>query len=623
MEKSSRVRMPSPPDDKSLLSKIYRNTPLLLIAGLYLILAAYRIEVKSLWVDDAFSIRDAKELTDFNWIRPLYFMVLRAWMAFGNGPVYLKIPTLFFGALSVVSLYFLVKEVFGKSAALIAGLVLSASSTYIYFSQQIRFYTLITLFAVISTWALIALCQKYRPYKLLLYWIILVAGLLVSPTLVLLYLFHPLYVALFYRRESNLLKKYLASGGAVIALCSPYGWFVLEKIMWWNRESWIKGIEVPSVFNITEALSVIGRLVFSFREGVAFSPYAGAAVVVLFLALAVLCSRYRKKETLLVLLSFVLPLAVLLAGSSFELRFFHRKTLFSVLPLIAAAAGVVMMRAPAWARALVLAGYLALNLSLLQDFYEKRAFHGERWEEAAAFLDKRVHRQGLSLVFFPHDAVHAFKYYADKSYHYRLINQYQDLEKIKQDLDAILKDMKNRQFTLILKTNNYKARMLIDHISRLETDMKVYRFDKLEVMVPNEKEGASSRHCHENRCFLRRGDMLTPGDLAFMAERWSGKEKAVHWSAGKGCGDQEGEWSAGFTLRGAVPANPDLERLGWRNPDPEHYCKGNSPWFVLEKPAEEKTCTSLAFRCKSRGEAYRIHVWEESDCDLKLRWKMK
>lgn len=608
---------------KSPFSLIHDLIPLFLVTGLYITLACCHIEAKSLWVDDAFSIRDARELTEFNRIRPLYFMVLRAWMVFGQGPVYLKVPTIFFGALSVVFLYFFVKDVFNRSAAIIAGLVLSTSSTYIYFSQQVRFYTLISIFAVVSTFAFITLCRRYRPYKLLLYWIILLLGLLVSPTFILLYLCHPLYLALFHRRDSGFLKRYLVSAGAVIALSSPYALFVLKKLMWWNRESWIKGIDVPSLFNFQEALSVIGMLVFSFREGVAFSPCAGAALFVLFLVLAYHYVRHKRKETLFILLSFVVPVAVLITASTFELRFFHRKTLFFVLPLTAAALGVVLSRAPAWAKALVLAGYLAVNLSLLQDFYKKSSFHGERWKEAAAFVDKRVHRQGLPLVMFPHDAVHAFKYYTDKEYRYFRINRYQDLEEVKEELGSILEDLAGREFAVIVKTNNYKARMLKDHISNLETDMEVYRFDKIEVIVFGKKAGASSRHCHKNQCFLRRGDMLTSGDLAFMADRWSVGEKVMHWSAGKGCGDQEGEWSAGSAFRGPVSGNPALQRRGWRNPDRGHYCGGNSPWFVLEKPAGDRMYTSLAFRCKSRGEAYRIEVWEESDCDMKLRWKMK
>lgn len=122
---------------------------LLLATALYL----YQLGTESLWIDELFSIRDAKALKLIS-VRPLYYIFLRVWMQFGTSDVWLRGLSVLFALGSVFLTYQLGRRLAGETTGLIAALLLALSPVFIYHAQEVRMYTLGTFLGLGGTLAL-------------------------------------------------------------------------------------------------------------------------------------------------------------------------------------------------------------------------------------------------------------------------------------------------------------------------------------------------------------------------------------------------------------------------------------------------------------------------------------
>jgi mannosyltransferase len=136
---------------------------LLIATGLYL----YQLGRESLWVDELYSIHDAQQVKlDYSLIfkiadiRPLYYILLKIWMQFGNSEAWLRSLSVIFGLGSIVLLYQLGRRVGGKTIGSIAALLLALSPLFINFSQMVRMYSLGTFLGIGGTLAVVYALEK-------------------------------------------------------------------------------------------------------------------------------------------------------------------------------------------------------------------------------------------------------------------------------------------------------------------------------------------------------------------------------------------------------------------------------------------------------------------------------
>jgi len=84
-------------------------------------------------------------------VHPLYYLVLHFWIGFfGISEFAVRSLSAVFGCLSILALYKLGKYLFNVRVAIYCSLFLSVSFFHIYFSQEARMYTLLTLTALLS-----------------------------------------------------------------------------------------------------------------------------------------------------------------------------------------------------------------------------------------------------------------------------------------------------------------------------------------------------------------------------------------------------------------------------------------------------------------------------------------
>lgn len=127
--------------------------------------------------DEAFSYLVAKEglgnLTAailFDNHPPLYFVLLHYWMKiFGENELVIRFPSILFGILTAVSFYLLLQEIFDKSYAIKGTIILTLLPSLIYFSIQVRMYSLFVFLSLLSTFFLLKLLKRFEKRVALLF----------------------------------------------------------------------------------------------------------------------------------------------------------------------------------------------------------------------------------------------------------------------------------------------------------------------------------------------------------------------------------------------------------------------------------------------------------------------
>jgi len=135
------------------------------LLGVFLALAAFlriwELGTRSLWLDEAFSVlyaqldwQDVIALRRTGTNPPLYHFLLSLWVdAFGASEVAVRAPSVIFSVLSVWALCGLGRRLWDRSTGLWAAGLLAVSNMAVAYAQEARFYALIELMAILSTWA--------------------------------------------------------------------------------------------------------------------------------------------------------------------------------------------------------------------------------------------------------------------------------------------------------------------------------------------------------------------------------------------------------------------------------------------------------------------------------------
>jgi len=146
--------------EESALDFLKDNYLILLIFLLGLGLRTYGLGSESLWYDEAVSVTASKLgiLDQIKWNLaqsdnnpPLYYTILHFWVSiFGDSEFSSRFPSVIFGSLSILVIYALGNLLFDRKTGLIAALILATSVFHVWFSQEARAYTLLTLLTLLS-----------------------------------------------------------------------------------------------------------------------------------------------------------------------------------------------------------------------------------------------------------------------------------------------------------------------------------------------------------------------------------------------------------------------------------------------------------------------------------------
>lgn len=146
--------------------RLFHIIYLIFLLGLNLCLKGWYITYNAIALDEPFSIFHAqKPVSDIvSTLQsgnnpPLYEIILHGWIKlFGISPLAVRLPSLIFGSLAVLVVYLIGIRFLNRRTAVLAGLLLTFSTTHLYYSNEARAYALFMFLFTVAVYTVL----KYR-----------------------------------------------------------------------------------------------------------------------------------------------------------------------------------------------------------------------------------------------------------------------------------------------------------------------------------------------------------------------------------------------------------------------------------------------------------------------------
>lgn len=137
------------------------------------------LSAPSLWDDEMHTIEFSSRPVSAMWKQsaqkdsnPLgFYLLLHAWLPFGDGEFFFRLPSVLFGVAAVLVIFFLTAALYGRPTGLIAAALLALHPLAIYCSQEVRAHALAFLLITVAIAALIRLLNHGNKIDAVIYWI--------------------------------------------------------------------------------------------------------------------------------------------------------------------------------------------------------------------------------------------------------------------------------------------------------------------------------------------------------------------------------------------------------------------------------------------------------------------
>lgn len=150
---------------------------------------------------------------------PFYYLYLKFFIHFfGNSDLMLRLTSVPVGILSIISMYFVGKELKDEKLGILSASFTALSSFLIYFSQEVRFYELLFFFSSLSLLFTIKLGKTQNKQNIILY---LISNLLIILTHTIGFvfvIFNMIFVSFWLLKTDNKYKKQIISIWSVLLI---------------------------------------------------------------------------------------------------------------------------------------------------------------------------------------------------------------------------------------------------------------------------------------------------------------------------------------------------------------------------------------------------------------------
>jgi mannosyltransferase len=298
-----------------------------------LVAAFYRIGAKGLWVDEAFSANYARLDSGGLWHvvsghdpnMGLYYVLLHFWVrVFGSTEPALRSLSAVVGALAIPFAALLGRRLFGRTAGLVAGLLLALNPFFLQYEQIARSYALAVLLVLASCYAFVLALGSPTRRRLLAYVLTSALAVYAHYFAALVLLAQAATLVAFAPRQV-VRGRWLAPAAAVLALCLPAGVFASHEqgsgLEWIGTPSFSDLLRVPSGITGGSGLAILlcGLACFGFIHTMRTRRRWQAEFVGAWLffpvALDFIESRFGHSLFVTHYLIVVLPALLLLAGA--------------------------------------------------------------------------------------------------------------------------------------------------------------------------------------------------------------------------------------------------------------------------------------------------------------------
>ncbi len=243
---------------KKLLQNRKNHIPILLLLLLLgMVLRLYRLGFFSLWFDEALcaiqiaSLRQIWQGTAMGSLPPLYYILLHFWSYIGENEFILRLLSTIFSLLSIYVIYAVGKVIVNKNMGLICALLLSISPLHIYYSQEVKMYTLFPLLTILSILFLIKILRADSLSLWILFIITTVLSLYTHYFALFNIFAENIFIFFFQKDNRKLIKKWFVAQCTIILLFLPWIHILisqhLEQTLTFTSEAMPKG-DLKAVF---------------------------------------------------------------------------------------------------------------------------------------------------------------------------------------------------------------------------------------------------------------------------------------------------------------------------------------------------------------------------------------
>jgi len=410
-----------------LASRLGQSWPLLLLLGLGTALRLHMLGVKSLWLDEAFSVTAARmSLPEF--VRTvwwgeanmaLYYLFLRVWLHLGDTEFWLRSLSALLGISTIAATYALGKRFLSRKVGLVAAALLTVHSFHIRYSQEMRSYTLVTLLVVLSTYAFLGVLEVPDRKA---FWVLyaLFSALAIYAQVLVVFVLSSQWLILTPGRIKRLgIFRLLSVGTAIGILAAPMAAVMLlqnkGQLDWVPRPSLARIFEVFQYMAGTEPLGSHN----SVRSLLLLILYATAWIFAFAALYRGRPSQTESKVTTAALqvlvLGFVFPIAAMI-GVSFLKPIMVPRYLLMCVPaaVLLAAQGLVTLEQ--WLpRGKIISSAVLLTMITMacfsvRDYYASFRTYGHDWRGVTSFLLSQRQPQDAA-IFYTFSGHRVFDYY--------------------------------------------------------------------------------------------------------------------------------------------------------------------------------------------------------------------
>ncbi|MDP8234637.1 MAG: glycosyltransferase family 39 protein [Candidatus Saelkia tenebricola] len=306
---------------------------LVLIVLLGLSLRFYNLSNYSLWYDEALSViqvQDAEQISPKDFTPPLYGLFMKFWMQITDSEFGLRFPSAIFGSISILMIFLVGKALFTDKVGLIGAFLLAISPFQIYYSQEARMYSLITLLTLSSAYLFIRSLKNETNGFWIGFVIITLLNMYTHYIGVFFWIAEIIFISVIFRKLSKKIKKRCFIGNILIFLLSS-PWLVLsynaleniKKSTSTYKYFWAPAVSLKSLFLTLKTFSIGYHAVY-------LVSLCTVAIFVFFFIQGVM--KFKKDKSLILsLLCLILPVGAIFITSKFKSMYVDRYFISSAL----------------------------------------------------------------------------------------------------------------------------------------------------------------------------------------------------------------------------------------------------------------------------------------------------
>ncbi len=311
---------------------------IILFLGFYL--RIYQLGRYSLWFDEAASLLNCdymeamvKNLGMVGDGYPSFLsnIFIYYWRNLGADEFTLRMSSVIFGVAAIIAVYQLGKCVFGKKTGLLAALILSVSPIHIYYSRELRMYSMVVLTVLLAVYFLIKALRDNRASSWAGYLLFNLLSIYIHYMTVFV-LFAEVVFFLAYRRDyRSLFKKWLSVHTILFLLLIP--WLInvayLLKLLFANADKyawvprWAGQVSLANIFYTLKN--------FSAGYNATEAVYIPITIIFLFFLLLGLIKRKKADFGMLFLFCFLVPILSMYLISKIKVWYVDRYVLPSAV----------------------------------------------------------------------------------------------------------------------------------------------------------------------------------------------------------------------------------------------------------------------------------------------------